>query len=249
MTSLPFAQFDSFTIPLILSVVTGFFTFLIVYIILKKASNRRNTILIIGLSDSGKTQIFSKIIRLDKKVKTYTSLQENIFNGKIESLPKDITIVDFPGTLRLRSRLFSKWLTSECNTIKGIILVIDSALFSKQSRDIAELLYDTLLKTQSSIDIFVACNKQDIPFAKSKNAIKTTLEKDLGLINKSRAASLDTTDGTRRDELLSQTEDNFKWEDLPFLNITFDTTIADIEKDIDETIDIDPLVQWLTNLQ
>uniref|UniRef100_A0AAF5HXQ1 Signal recognition particle receptor subunit beta n=1 Tax=Strongyloides stercoralis TaxID=6248 RepID=A0AAF5HXQ1_STRER len=248
MTLSSFFEYDYTILPLVLSVCTGFIAFLIAYLLFKKVSVRRNVFLLVGLSDSGKTQVFSKLINVNKKTQSYTSIEENTFNGKIPCFSKEISLVDFPGTLRLRSRLFSKWLTFELNTIRGIIFVVDSSTFTKHARDIAELLYDILIKTKSSIDIFVACNKQDILLSKNKNVIKTTLEKDLGLINKSRAASLDMTDGSRKDELLTETGENFKWEDLPRLKIDFDEIIADLEEDSDKAINIDSLTQWINDV-
>ncbi|CEF63601.1 Signal recognition particle receptor subunit beta [Strongyloides ratti] len=248
MTLSPFFGFDYTILPLVLSVCIGFVTILIAYLVFKKASVRRNVFLIVGLSDSGKTQIFSKLISVDKKIQSYTSIQENIFDGKIPSSSKEISLVDFPGTLRLRSRLFARWLTSDLNTIRGIIFVVDSSTFTKQARDIAELLYDILVKTKSSVDIFVACNKQDILLSKNKSVIEKTLEKDLGLINKSRAASLDMTDGTKKSELLTETGENFKWEDLPRLKINFNETIANIDDNSDKKIDVTLLIQWINDL-
>uniref|UniRef100_A0A0K0FK25 Signal recognition particle receptor subunit beta n=1 Tax=Strongyloides venezuelensis TaxID=75913 RepID=A0A0K0FK25_STRVS len=249
MTLSRFFEFDFTILQLAFSLCIGLFSILFVYLFFKKTSARRNVILLTGLSDSGKTQIFSKLININKEIQSYASMQENIYNGTVANSSKEVSIVDFPGTLRLRSRLFSKWLSSELNTIKGIILVIDSSMFTKQARDIAELLYDILLKTKSSINIFVACNKQDILLSKNKDVIKTTLEKDLGLINKSRSASLDTTDGSRKDELLTETGENFKWEDLPRLKIFFDEIIACVEDDCDKTIDIEAISQWMNSLQ
>uniref|UniRef100_A0A0N5BKF5 Signal recognition particle receptor subunit beta n=1 Tax=Strongyloides papillosus TaxID=174720 RepID=A0A0N5BKF5_STREA len=249
MTLSRFLEFDLTVLQLAFSLCIGLFTILFVYLFFKKASAHRNVILLTGLSDSGKTQIFSKLININKQIQSYASMQENIYNGAIANSSKEVSIVDFPGTLRLRSRLFSKWLSSELNTIKGIILVIDSSMFTKQARDIAELLYDILLKTKSSTNIFVACNKQDILLSKNKDVIRTTLEKDLGLINKSRSASLDTTDGSRKDELLTETGENFKWEDLPKLKIYFDETIACVEDGCDKTIDIEGISQWINSLQ
>ena len=49
----------------------------------------------------------------------------------------------------------------------GVVVVVDSESFPKQSRDVAELVYEVLVDVPSNASVLIACNKQDMPTAKS----------------------------------------------------------------------------------
>ncbi|VDO45289.1 unnamed protein product [Onchocerca flexuosa] len=78
--------------------------------ILKKRLTRANTILIVGLCDSGKTMLFSKLINPKYNPETYTSLKENRCEDVSITNDKLVTLVDFPGSERLRKHLFGNYL-------------------------------------------------------------------------------------------------------------------------------------------
>ncbi|CAB3398929.1 unnamed protein product [Caenorhabditis bovis] len=193
---------------------------------------KRDTILIAGLSDSGKTVIFSQLVMKGAQPKTFTSMVENSltlnFKGQVRNL------VDFPGNDRLRRKLINR--LHEKNILK-IVFVVDSATFSKKSRDVAELLYDVCLENEAKAPILVACHKQDHALAKTDQVIRSTLEKEFGLINNSRSASLKSTDGSEsRSSTLTQTGADFKWGDLKKQKIDFvlSSSIEGAEYGIDE---------------
>ncbi|MCP9259798.1 Signal recognition particle receptor subunit beta [Dirofilaria immitis] len=163
--------------------------------ILKRRFTRGNTILIVGLCDSGKRCYYSP--------KTYTSLKENCCEDVLITNHSLVTLVDFPGSERLRKQLFGKYLQKNRNNLKGIIFVIDSSTFSKRSRDVAAFLYDVLYESEKKIPILVACNKQNCPLAKSSQAVRSVLEREFGYINGTREVALDFTDGK-----------SFHWDDL-----------------------------------
>ncbi|EPB79443.1 zinc finger, C2H2 type [Ancylostoma ceylanicum] len=175
--------------------------------------DKANTFLIVGLSDSGKTHIFGKIANKNLEPVTYTSFQENVLDVEIKG--KHMKVVDFPGAERLRKQLVEKWLKKERASLRGIAFVVDSSSFSKRARDVAEFLYDVALESGKKIPILIACNKQDHGLAKSSQVIRTSLEKEIGMINKTRAAALTTTDGSSFRHTLTDTGANFSWEDLP----------------------------------
>ncbi|KAJ1356974.1 hypothetical protein KIN20_014983 [Parelaphostrongylus tenuis] len=52
----------------------------IVFLLYRSLKSRADTILLIGLSDSGKTRIFAKIANKNNEPVTYTTFQENIMD-------------------------------------------------------------------------------------------------------------------------------------------------------------------------
>ncbi|VDO36943.1 unnamed protein product [Haemonchus placei] len=179
----------------------------------RSLKSKADTFLLVGLSDSGKTHIFGKIANKNNEPVTYTSFQENVLD--IDVRGQHLKVVDFPGAERLRKQLVEKWLKKERSSLRGITFVVDSSSFSKRSRDVAEFLYDVALESGKKIPILVACNKQDHGLAKSSQVIRLSLEKEMGLINKTRAAALTSTDGSSSHRTLTDTGANFSWDDLP----------------------------------
>uniref|UniRef100_A0A8R1XZT5 Signal recognition particle receptor subunit beta n=1 Tax=Onchocerca volvulus TaxID=6282 RepID=A0A8R1XZT5_ONCVO len=182
--------------------------------ILKRRLVRGNTVLIVGLCDSGKTMLFSKLINPKYSPETYTSLKENRCEDVSITSDKLVTLVDFPGSERLRKQLFGNYLQKSRNNLKGIVFVIDSSTFSKRSRDVAAFLYDVLYESEKKIPVLIACNKQNCPLAKSSQAVRTALEREFGYINGTREAALDSTDGTAKKRTLTSTGKSFHWDDL-----------------------------------
>ncbi|RCN35984.1 GTP-binding domain protein [Ancylostoma caninum] len=185
----------------------------IAFFLFRALRDKANTFLIVGLSDSGKTHIFGKIANRNLEPVTYTSFQENVLDVEIKG--KHMKVVDFPGAERLRKQLVEKWLKKERASLRGIAFVVDSSSFSKRARDVAEFFYDVALESGKKIPILIACNKQDHGLAKSSQVIRTSLEKEIGMINKTRAAALTTTDGSSFRHTLTDTGANFSWDDLP----------------------------------
>ncbi|CAD6197330.1 unnamed protein product [Caenorhabditis auriculariae] len=87
--------------------------------------------------------------------------------------------------------------------------------------------YDIALNTTKKVPILVACHKQDLTLAKSEQVIRSTLEKEIGLVNKSRSAALKGTDGDEsRNATLTETGTDFIWTDLSGRKIDFATSAA-----------------------
>ncbi|KAE9554468.1 hypothetical protein FO519_002342 [Halicephalobus sp. NKZ332] len=205
----------------------------------------KNTFLFVGLSDSGKTQIYSKLIKRDSEYPTYTSMKENVYDKFLSPNGMNYRLVDYPGAERLRRGLYDNWLNSELNTIRGIVFVIDSSTFNKKLRDVAELLYDVFYQLKAhnhfSAPILVVCNKQDNSLAKTEKVISAALEKEFGLINVSRGAALSSTDGGTSTRVLTNTKDEFKWGDLRLKDCSFVPTSAVP----DNNFDLEPVVKWI----
>lgn len=97
-------------------------------------------------------------------------------------------------------------------SLRRIIFVIDSDTVGKKIRDIAELLYDVLVLIRSSATpMLIVCNKQDLDMAKSSKAIRGLLEKELGLVCKTRNATLESTSDSKKNVILAKDGD-FKWD-------------------------------------
>uniref|UniRef100_A0A0K0DM41 Signal recognition particle receptor subunit beta n=1 Tax=Angiostrongylus cantonensis TaxID=6313 RepID=A0A0K0DM41_ANGCA len=111
-----------------------------------------------------------------------------------------LQLVDFPGAECLRKQLVERWLTKGRSSLRAIAFVVDSSSFSKRSRDVAEFFYDVVLESGKKVDV-----------------IRVSLEKEIGLINKTRAAALSSTDGSSASSTLTGNGDRFTWNDLPML--------------------------------
>jgi signal recognition particle receptor subunit beta len=216
-----------------------------VLLILRSRRKQKNTFLIVGLSDSGKTLIFTKLINKDVNQTTYTSIKENVYDKLLTKKGQDHRLVDYPGAEKLRTGLFDNWLKKELPSVRGVIFVIDSGTFNRKLRDVAELLYDVLyqLKINKSLStpLLIACSKQDNSLAKTEKAISDALEREFGLINISRAAALSSTDGRDGGKLLTFSGGDFSWTDLKMDDLNFIPTSA-IETD---EFDLKNVREWI----
>ncbi|KAI6189733.1 Signal recognition particle receptor subunit beta [Aphelenchoides bicaudatus] len=186
---------------------------LIIVAIFYKRKSKTN-ILLLGLSDAGKTLIFTKFISKSGEWDFYKSMKENVAEILSPS-GEPLKLVDFPGAERLRSNLFENWLGKDLSALRQIIFVIDSETVSKKTRDVAELLYDVLVAIRSSgTPLLIVCNKQDLDMAKSSKAIRSLLEKELSLVCRTRNATLESTSDTQKNVILAKDGD-FKWDSQP----------------------------------
>ncbi|XWS38805.1 hypothetical protein CRYUN_Cryun19dG0161900 [Craigia yunnanensis] len=152
---------------------------------------KSNTILLTGLSGSGKTVLFYQLRDGSSHQGTVTSMEPNegtfVLNsesnkGKI----KPVHLVDVPG----HSRLLPK-LDDFLPQAAGIAFVVDSLEFLPNSRLIAEYLYDILTKAivvKKKIPLLICCNKCDKVTAHSKEFIRKQMEKEIDKLRASRSA-------------------------------------------------------------
>jgi signal recognition particle receptor subunit beta len=199
-----------------------FFVFIIVYFFRRRSRGPRDNVLLIGLSDSGKTVMFSRLVT-GVAASTVTSMTENVCANVVvcDTSDKDrtVTLVDVPGADRVRKPRLQHWFTSDDkNSIIGVIICVDSSTFTRQQRDVAELVYDTLVDAPNRIRILVVANKHDLQTAKSANLIRTALAKEMALLNKTRAASLSMTDGSDKNSSrllkMADNADTFDFDSL-----------------------------------
>ncbi|KAK0410952.1 hypothetical protein QR680_005406 [Steinernema hermaphroditum] len=235
--------------PTVLSIVVGVFVVAIsiLFVILRKCFSRKaDTILLVGLNGSGKTVLFSRLINQSNVVSSYTSIVANEYIGYLTNNGRSLRLVDYPGAERLRKQMFTKICRSQRGTLRGIVMVVDSSTFGKQARDVAELLYDVLYETGKSLPVVVACNKQDLAVSKSAQAVKGALEREIGLINSSREAALDATDGSDLRRVLTDSGKEFAWDDVPKTRIEFIECTAQSEDN--EVSSLSPLIEWIDQL-
>ena len=143
----------------------------------KGSSKKRNTIMIIGPSLSGKTTFFYHLLG-QKNSKTVISMQINRvenYSCELISNINSYTIMDIPGTGYFKDKILDY-----INEALILLLFIDST--EKNSIiQAAEYLYDILNsdKLNDDLKIFICCNKQDAGFPKSKKMIENELSKEI----------------------------------------------------------------------
>lgn len=151
-----------------------------------------NTIVLTGLSGSGKTVLFYQLRDSSSHQGTVTSMEPNegIFvlhsettkKGKI----KPVHLVDVPGHSRLRPKL-DEFLPRAA----GVVFVVDAVEFLPNCRAASEYLYDILTKAsvvKKKVPVLILCNKVDKVTAHTKDFIRKQLEKEIDKLRASRTA-------------------------------------------------------------
>ncbi|XP_030633076.1 signal recognition particle receptor subunit beta [Chanos chanos] len=207
----------------------------------------RSAVLLVGLCDSGKTLLFSRLL-LGKFKRTQTSITESsaVYKAKNER-GTSWTLIDLPGHESLRLQFLDRFKGSA----RAIVFVIDSAIFQKEVRDVAEFLY--FLLTDSVISknaptVVVACNKQDITMAKSAKLIQQQLEKELNTLRVTRSAALTSQDGSVGGSVhLGKKGKDFEFSQLP-MRVEFVECSARSSKGEDGEGDTEALEKSLARL-
>ncbi|KAK9097694.1 hypothetical protein Syun_024739 [Stephania yunnanensis] len=153
---------------------------------------KSNTIILAGLSGSGKTILFYQLRDGSSHQGTVTSMEpnegtfvlhsESDKKGKI----KPVRIVDVPGHARLRPKL-DDYLPQAA----GVVFVVDALDFLPNCRAAAEYLYDILTNAKvvkKKIPVVILCNKTDKVTAHTKEFIRKQLEKEIDKLRASRTA-------------------------------------------------------------
>ncbi|XVE65355.1 hypothetical protein DITRI_Ditri07aG0174300 [Diplodiscus trichospermus] len=153
---------------------------------------KSNTILLTGLSGSGKTVLFYQLRDGSSHQGTVTSMEPNegtfVLNsesnkkGKIKPVP----LVDVPGHSRLKPKL-DEFLPQAA----GIVFIVDSLEFLPNCRLVSEYLYDILTKSsvvKKKTPLLICCNKTDKVTAHTKEFIRKQLEKEIDKLRESRSA-------------------------------------------------------------
>ncbi|KAJ0095970.1 hypothetical protein Patl1_16097 [Pistacia atlantica] len=168
-----------------------FTTILLLFFQLFKRS-KSNTIVLSGLSGSGKTVIFYQLRDGSYHQGTVTSMEPNegTFVLHTESSKKGkvkpVHLVDVPGHSRLRPKL-EEFL----HQAAGIVFVVDAVEFLPNCRAASEYLYDILTNSivvKKKVPVLICCNKADKVTAHSKEFIRKQMEKEIDKLRASRSA-------------------------------------------------------------
>lgn len=179
---------DQFYIAAAIGVATLILLLYITRLFKRKSSN---TIVLTGLSGSGKTVLFYQIKDGSSHLGTVTSMEPNedtftLASETMKSRIKPVHVVDFPGHSRLRTKL-DHFLPQAA----GIVFVIDAVELLPNCRAAAEYLYDILTNAsviKQRIPVLLLCNKVDKVTAHTKEFIRKQLEKEIEKFRASRTA-------------------------------------------------------------
>jgi len=205
-----------------------------------------DTILLLGLTDAGKTLLYSLLVA-KKFVATQTSIKENKGRYTPASRKSGWNLVDLPGHERVRN----KYLYKHKDSARGVLFLIDSVKFPKEIRDVAELMYDILANRtmqRNKCSILVACNKQDQATAKSCNVIRTQLEKELTNLRVTRSAALLGVDDheSSKNAFIGKPGKDFEFKHVRPITVEFcECSLRGEEEDVHE---IEQLQQWVDQL-
>jgi len=184
---------------------------IVIYSLLSRKSVR-NAILLVGLSDSGKTLLFTQLIH-KRFVSSVTSMKEMSSQLKLSN-GKCVEVIDLPGFERLRMKYWD-----DCKVrAKGVIFAIDSTDFANTGKDVADLMYNYLVDTlvvNNRIPFLMACTKQDETRAKSSKVLQKQLEREITAIRETRVGALGSTgdDDTSR-VILGKLDKEFSFSDI-----------------------------------
>ncbi|XP_028394102.1 signal recognition particle receptor subunit beta-like [Dendronephthya gigantea] len=215
--------------------------------IIGRSKNKGNTVLLVGLSDAGKTLIFIRLI-FNKFLPTHTSIKENKANYKVEQAEdaKFLELIDIPGNEKLRG----KFLDQFKSLARGIIFVVDSVTFTRELHAVAECLFDILsnkMFNKLSVKILIACNKQDLTTAKSMNVVKSQLAKEINTLRKTRAAAVKGLDeqSVAHDEVfVGQKGKDFDFADLRGMKVEF----IECNAKEDDKSGLKDILEWMKKL-
>ncbi|KAM9316105.1 signal recognition particle receptor subunit beta [Gastrophryne carolinensis] len=237
--------------PAVLSVVVALLVVvisLVLWKLLRGSKTSRRAILLVGLSDSGKTLLLVRFLS-GKFKNTQTSITATTAAYRTKSdKGSNFTLVDIPGHESLRLRFLDQYKAAA----RAIVFVIDSSAFQREVKDVAEFLYqiltdETLLKNSPSI--LIACNKQDISMAKSAKLIQQQLEKELNTLRVTQSAAPSTLEGSGSQSTtqLGKKGKDFEFSQLP-MKVEFLECSARDSKEEEGDANLSNVERWLAKL-
>ncbi|XP_023863716.1 signal recognition particle receptor subunit beta isoform X2 [Salvelinus sp. IW2-2015] len=234
----------------IIGIIVSLAVVVITFVLLKHLLSRKtvqSAVLLVGLCDSGKTLLFSRLLS-GKFKKTQTSITDNSAPYKAKNeRGSSWLLIDLPGHDSLRPQYVEKFKSAA----RAMVFVVDSAIFQKEVRDVAEFLYFLLTDSVVSRNVpslIVACNKQDITMAKSAKLIRQQLEKEMNTLRVTRSATLGAQDGSAGATVhLGKKGKDFEFSQLP-MKVEFLECSARGSKGEDGEADIASLEKSLAKL-
>ncbi|XP_055750976.1 signal recognition particle receptor subunit beta-like [Salvelinus fontinalis] len=233
-----------------IGIIVSLAVVVITFVLLKHLLSRKtvqSAVLLVGLCDSGKTLLFSRLLS-GKFKKTQTSITDNSAPYKAKNeRGSSWLLIDLPGHDSLRPQYVEKFKSAA----RAMVFVVDSAIFQKEVRDVAEFLYFLLTDSVVSRNVpslIVACNKQDITMAKSAKLIRQQLEKEMNTLRVTRSAALGAQDGSAGATVhLGKKGKDFEFSQLP-MKVEFLECSARGSKGEDGEADIASLEKSLAKL-
>lgn len=192
-----------------------------------KSARRGECLLLCGISNSGKTLLFSRLT-MGLAKRTLTSMAVNrgsmiLENPSSDRPSKKIHIIDIPGNLRIRQRDFN----TNKSSAKALIFVIDSTTINQESKDVSDYLYDILREKtfrQQRLPLLIFCNKQDLNNDNTTiESIRQLLENELTVKRRTRASSVAVHQGKgeTNDDIGRQGKETFEFNDIKDIQIEF----------------------------
>lgn len=193
----------------------------------QRSARRGECLLLCGISNSGKTLLFSRLTTGVAK-RTLTSMVVNrgsmiLENPSADRPTKKIHVIDIPGNLRIRQRDFNANKTAA----KAIIFVIDSTTINDESKDVSDYLYDILREKtfrQQRLPLLIFCNKQDgNTDNENTKSIRQLLENELTMKRKTRASSVAVHQGKGEgnEDIGRAGKETFVFDDVKDIQIDF----------------------------
>ncbi|GLT86479.1 hypothetical protein SLE2022_046180 [Rubroshorea leprosula] len=151
-----------------------------------------NTIVLTGLTGSGKTILFYQLRDGSSHLGAVTSMETNEGTFVLHSESskkgkmKPVHLFDVPGHSRLRTKL-----DEVLPQAAGIVFVVDALEFLPNCHLASEYLYDILTNAsvvKKNIPVLICCNKTDKVTAHTKEFIKKQMEKEIDKLRASRSA-------------------------------------------------------------
>ncbi|GAM17950.1 hypothetical protein SAMD00019534_011250 [Acytostelium subglobosum LB1] len=171
-----------------------------------------NSLVLLGLCDSGKTTLFLKLIQ--KSLTSYSSISVN--KGNFNNAGKKLPIIDIPGHAKMRPTL-PQYLSQA----SSIIYLIDSTTFFDQSIEEAQNLYDILVDPsvyERRVPILIFCNKTDLTTI-GESDVQSILERELDELRKTRGSAPSMAGnedaGVEREIYLGNEGTSFQFDHLP----------------------------------
>lgn len=179
------------SLPMMIAVAVVAIT-VVLFLVFRKKAPTPDAALLLGLQDSGKTAVYTRLRYGDEipLKDTVTSIDVNEGPLTDESTSKSVTVVDVPGN----SRQMGALLPGLAGRAGCVVFVIDAKDFSGQSKENAARILDIFSNSAfSRRKMLVACNKSESPLASSLAFVRKRLEKDIELLLTTRRKDITNT--------------------------------------------------------
>lgn len=203
------------------------FLSVVLFWLLTRSPSNRNLVLILGVSNSGKTTLFTQLV-FNKVMSTQTSMTQNsgtaVFAKTDVCKEKKVEFVDIPGNDKVRKKFFDMHKKNAA----ALVFVVDSSTLQRDLKDFALYMYEVFTDEQLAklkMNVLIACNKQDIELAKGESVVRSSLEKEIELLRKLSSSALKSTSESKSATKLamkSGADSTFSFDDLKYLSVDFE---------------------------